>query len=77
MTDRNATGLCAVRNLRGKTLRRARQATSRAGCRISTVRRGYSMTVKRGGVISQKPKLGAVLPAGGKVSLVISLGTRR
>jgi beta-lactam-binding protein with PASTA domain len=34
----------------------------------------YSKTVKRGRVISQKPKPGAVLPNGGKVNLVVSRG---
>ena len=32
--------------------------------------------VKRGRVISQKPKLGTVLPSGGKVNLVVSRGRR-
>ncbi len=33
-----------------------------------------SKTIKRGRVISQKPRFGAVLPGGGKVDLVVSRG---
>jgi len=73
----NATGLCGVPNLKGKTLPAAERTIARAGCRVGTIRRGYSKTVKRGRVISEKPKPGAVLPNGGKVNLVVSRGRRR
>ena len=37
----------------------------------------YSTDVKRGRVISQKPRLGSVLPKGAKVNLLVSRGRRR
>jgi len=46
-------------------------------CRVGRIRRAYSNTVKRGRVISQKPKPGRVLPIGGKVNLVVSRGRKR
>jgi hypothetical protein len=49
---------------------------SRADCRAGKIRRAYSKTVKRGRVISEKPKPGAVLPKRGKVNLVISRGRK-
>jgi hypothetical protein len=70
-------GFCRVPKLRGKALLGARKAIARANCRLAKVRRRYSTTVKRGRVISQKPKPGAVLPNGGKVDLVVSLGRKQ
>ena len=40
------------------------------------IRRAYSTTVKRGRVISEKPRFGTVLPGGGKVNLVVSRGRK-
>jgi hypothetical protein len=70
----NATGLCKVPNVKGKTLSAAKRVIARANCRVGTIRGGYSKTVKRGRVISEKPKVGAVLRRGGKVDLVVSRG---
>jgi hypothetical protein len=72
----NATGLCAVPNLKGKTLPGAKRAIARAGCRVGKIRRAYSKIVKRDRVISQKPRFGTVLPKGGKVNLLISRGRK-
>jgi PASTA domain/FG-GAP-like repeat len=72
----NTTGLCTVPKVTGMTLPAARSATARAGCHVGKIRRAYSKTVKRGRVISQKPKPGTVLPNGGKVDLVASLGRK-
>jgi beta-lactam-binding protein with PASTA domain len=41
---------------------------------LSTLLRAYSNFVKRGFVVSQRPKPGTVLPGAGKVDLVISRG---
>jgi beta-lactam-binding protein with PASTA domain len=49
---------------------------ARVNCRAGKVSRLYSKRVKRGRVISQKPKFGAVLPGGSTVNLVVSLGRR-
>jgi beta-lactam-binding protein with PASTA domain len=70
----NATGLCAVPQVKGKALPLARRSIARAGCRVGKVRRGYSPAVKTGRVISQKPTPGRVLANGGKVNLVVSRG---
>jgi FG-GAP-like repeat/PASTA domain len=73
----NATGLCAVPNLRGKTLRAAKRTLVRAQCGVGKIRRAFSKAVKKGRVISQEPRWGAVLPKGGKVNLVVSRGHKR
>jgi eukaryotic-like serine/threonine-protein kinase len=73
----NTTGLCTVPRVTGKTLPAAERAIARADCRVGKIRRAYSMSVKRGRVISQKPKPGTVLPKRGKVNLVVSRGRRR
>ena len=73
----NTPGLCTVQNVKGKTLPAAKRTIARANCRVGKIRRAYSKTVKRGRVISQKPKPGTVLPGGGKVNLVVSRGRKR
>jgi beta-lactam-binding protein with PASTA domain len=73
----NSTGRCAVPNLRGKTLVGAKRTLVGAHCRLGQVGRGFSKVLKRGRVISQKPRWGAVLPKVGKVNLVVSRGRRR
>ena len=72
----NTPGLCAVQNVKGKTLAAAKQTLARANCRSGKIRRAYSEFASRGRVISQKPRFGAVLPKGGKVSLVVSRGRK-
>ena len=72
----NTPGLCTVQNVRGRTLPIARRTLARANCRVGKIRRAYSKNVKKGRVISQKPRFGAVLPGGGKVDLVVSRGRR-
>jgi len=73
----NATGLCAVPRLRGKTLAAARRELVAGGCRQGKVGRAYSKKVKKGRVVTQKPEYGAVLRNGGAVNLVVSKGARR
>jgi hypothetical protein len=73
----NTTNACKVPNVRGKTLSRAKRMLANAHCRPGSVRRAFSKRVKRGHVISQSPHLGAVLPAGGRVNLVVSRGRKR
>ena len=60
----------------GMTLPAAKRTLARANCRVGKIRRAYSKAIKRGRVISQKPKPGTVLPSGGKVNLVVSRGRR-
>jgi hypothetical protein len=73
----NASGLCAVPQLRGKTLTAARRELVFTGCSRGKVGRAYSKKVKKGRVLTQKPAYGAVLPNGGPVDLVLSKGARR
>ena len=72
----NTPGLCTVQDVsRAMTPAAAKRTLARANCRVGKIRRAYSK-VKRGRVISQKPRFGAVLPGGGKVNLVVSRGRR-
>ena len=72
----NTPGLCTVQNVEGKTLPTAKRTLARANCRVGKIRRAYSKSVKRGRVISQRPRFGAVLRGGGKVNLVVSRGRK-
>jgi FG-GAP-like repeat/PASTA domain len=73
----NTPGLCNVQAVVRMRLPAAKVKLARANCRVGKLSRAYSKSVKKGRVISQKPKLGAVLRNVGKVSLVISRGSRR
>jgi beta-lactam-binding protein with PASTA domain len=46
-------------------------------CRLGKVRRAYSRKVRKGRVISQKPRPGKRLADGAKVSVVVSRGRKR
>jgi hypothetical protein len=70
----NTPGVCNVQRLAGMTLPQSRRTLTRVNCRTGKVARAYSKRVKKGVVISQKPKFGAVLPGGSKVDLVVSRG---
>jgi hypothetical protein len=71
----NRPGLCNVQELRRQTLKAAKQTLARVNCRVGKVSLDYSRTIK-GLVIRQRPKLGAVLPRGSRVDVVISRGGR-
>jgi len=73
---RNAFGLCKVPAVRGKRLLAAEQLIALANCSDGKIRRAYSKTVKRGRVISEKPRPETVRPKSSKVDLVVSLGPR-
>jgi uncharacterized delta-60 repeat protein len=68
---------CKVPNVRGMRLAPARASITRANCKVGKVTRKRSARVKKGRVISQRPRAGATLPNGGKVNLVLSKGRRR
>ncbi len=68
--------LCVVPNAKGKKLRAAKRAIRRAHCSVGKVRRAFSSTVKRGRVVSQRPKPGAKRAAGSNVKLKVSKGTK-
>ena len=72
----NTPGVCTVQDVKGQTMPVARRMIARAHCRVGKIRRAYSKEIKKGRVISQKPKPGTVLPGRGKVNLVVSRGRR-
>jgi PASTA domain-containing protein/List-Bact-rpt repeat protein len=67
---------CVVPKLKGKTLAAAKRAIKSHHCSVGTVHRATSRTVKKGHVISQKPRPGARRRHGAKVKLVLSKGRR-
>jgi hypothetical protein len=69
--------LCVVPKVKGKRLRAAKQAIRRAHCSIGKVTKAFSASVKKGRVISQKPKPGKKLAAGSKVKLKVSKGKKK
>jgi uncharacterized delta-60 repeat protein len=68
---------CKVPNVRGKKLATGRASITRANCKVGKVTRKRSTRVKKGRVISQRPRARATLPNGGKVNLVLSKGRPR
>jgi hypothetical protein len=76
----NWTGLaappCVVLDLRTFRLRTAKQYLGFAGCRLGHVTRRFSRRVRRGRVISQRRRVGTVLPSGSAVDIVVSRGRR-
>ena len=72
-----AIRFCVVPNVRGQKLAAARSRLTRAACRTGKIQRKYSRTVKKGRVISQRPRPRARLAELAKVNLVVSRGRRR
>jgi hypothetical protein len=72
----NTPGLCNVQGVVGGTTAAAKRKLARVNCRVGKIGRAYSKSVKKGRVISQKPRFGAVLPGGGRVNLVVSRGRK-
>jgi len=66
---------CVVPRVTGKKLKAAKRVLTRAHCKAGKVTKKFSK-VKRGRVVSQRPKPGTNLPAGAKVRLVISKGKK-
>jgi uncharacterized delta-60 repeat protein len=69
--------VCVVPKAKGKTLVAAKRAIVKAHCSVGKVTRAFSATVKNGRVISQRPKPGAKLAAGSRVTLKVSKGQKR
>jgi beta-lactam-binding protein with PASTA domain len=53
-----------------------RTAIARGRCKTGTIRTARSARVKKGLVLSQSPRPGAVLEAGARVDLVVNRGRR-
>jgi hypothetical protein len=67
---------CAVPNVKGKPLARAKRKITAGHCKTGKVTTAKSKTVKKGNVIAQKPKPGTKLARGAKVNLTVSRGRR-
>jgi hypothetical protein len=67
---------CVVPKLRGKRLSAAKRALRKAHCGVGHITRRRSSTVRKGKVITTKPKAGSRRPAGTKVALALSRGKR-
>jgi hypothetical protein len=65
---------CKVPKLKGKTLAAAKKALKKAHCAPGKTSRKRSKTVRKGRVISTKPKAGKKLANGAKVKLTLSKG---
>ncbi|HEX5174520.1 MAG TPA: protease pro-enzyme activation domain-containing protein [Gaiellaceae bacterium] len=65
---------CVVPKVTGKTLTAAKRALKAHFCAAGKVEQAFSSKVKKGRVISQKPKPGRHLRHGGRVGLTISKG---
>jgi hypothetical protein len=67
---------CVVPKVVRKTLRTARRMLVRAHCRVGTVRRARSRSIRRNRVVSQRPRAGRRLRNGTRINLVVSRGRR-
>jgi hypothetical protein len=73
----SATTFCTAPNVVGKTLPDATQGIDDAHCHLGKVSRAYSDSVKKGRVISERPRPGTTLPEGGTIDLLVSKGRAR
>lgn len=71
-----APARCVVPRLKGKTLPKARSLLRRAHCALGRVSYARS-SLRRGLIVSQRPRAGAFRPRGTKVRVVVSRGRRR
>jgi hypothetical protein len=67
---------CTVPNVRGKTVRAARRAVAKAGCRAVVMGRRYSATARPGRVIGQSVRPGARVRRGTIIRLLLSRGAQ-
>jgi hypothetical protein len=65
---------CTVPKLKGHSLSYARYKMVKAGCRVGSVTKRFSATVKKNHVISQRPVPGKRVPGGTRLNMVISKG---
>lgn len=63
---------CTVPRLTGKSLKTAKRALKSHDCSLGRVKYAFSSRVKRGRVISEKPRAGRHLKHGAKVGLVLA-----
>jgi subtilisin family serine protease len=68
---------CVVPRLTGRTLAQSRTLIARAGCRLGRLTRVYSLRVRSGRVVTQRPRPGLRLRRGTRINVTVSLGRRR
>ena len=68
---------CKVPNVVGKSLDAAKAALKKAHCRTGNVSYASSKKVKKGYVISQSRRVGAVYKINTAINLVVSKGKKR
>lgn len=68
---------CVVPKVKGKSLKAAERLIKAHGCSVGKIGHAFSTTVKKGSVVSQKPRPGQRRAPGAKVSLVVSKGRRK
>jgi hypothetical protein len=71
-----AAKACVVPKLVGKTLKQAKRALKKAGCKIGKAKKSKSKK-KKGRIVKQRYKVGTKLPAGAKVPLTVSKGPKK
>jgi len=67
---------CVVPKVKGKKLAAAKRVIRKAHCSVGKITKAFSKRVKKGRVISQKPRPGATVPAASPVNLKVSKGPR-
>jgi len=65
---------CVVPKVKGKTASRAERAIEAHACSVGNVTKKTSRPVRKGRVISEKPKAGKHLSHGANVNLIVSKG---
>ena len=68
---------CVVPEVTGEKLKAAKLALEAGNCGVGKVTHVFSRKVKKGYVISQRPKPGKQLESGAEVALIVSEGTRK
>lgn len=71
-----ATKPCVVPKLVGKTLKQAKRALKKAGCKAGKAKKSKSKK-RKGRIVKQRYKAGTKLPAGATVPLTISKGKKQ
>jgi beta-lactam-binding protein with PASTA domain len=66
--------LCVVPKLKGKRLAAARRALKKAHCAVGHITKRKSSTVRKGRVISSRPKAASRHQTGTRVALTVSRG---
>ena len=67
---------CIVPKLKGLKLKAVKKKLRAAHCKLGKVKRQYSKHVRKGRVLSQRPKAGTLLANQAKVRVTLSRGPR-